>query len=322
MTTLHNAQLHTNSSELQQLFESYLSECEYSKQLRPQTLKSYREVFLTFQKIMPEIKNANELYPYMMNTFFKRLKTRKRIVGKNTLRVGVKTSTIKTYYNKLLAFFRWLERNSFIEQTLTDNIVKPPEPVYEDERALTQEEISKIIASISLNTTDNMFAYKRDLLIISLFVYTGIRRRELLSLRIQDVKFEQRVLFINGKTSKSTKSRCIPLHPILIMQLKVYLKDRKKSYSNCDALIVSIRHDTPFTQYGLKHWVNRYRKLSGVRFHVHQMRHTFACSLARVNADITTIMKALGHSTIRMTQRYLRSINTEESRSYIEQLSF
>lgn len=322
MNTINNEQFHTKDIQLQQLFEAYLSECEYIKQLRPQTLKSYKEVFSTFQKIMPEIVTINELHPFMMNTFFKRLKTRTRIIGKNTPVVGVKTSTIKTYYNKLMAFFRWLEHNNFIDQTLVSKIVKPPNPVYVDERALSQAEVSKIIASISLHGTDDFFGYKRDLLIISIFIYTGVRRQELLSLRIQDVKFEERMLFINGKTSKSKTSRYIPLHPILISQLKSYLTERRKRQSHCDALIVSCRKDSPFTKHGLKHWVNRYRKFSGIRFHVHQLRHTFACSLAKTNADITTIMRALGHTNIRTTQGYLRSITTEHSRSYIEQLSF
>ena len=149
-----------------------------------------------------------------------------------------------------------------------------------------------------------------------------MRKGELLALKIQDIDFEKRKLFINGKTSKSKKSRTIPLHPLLLVQLKSYLETRKLRCSTSNHLIISIRQDSPLTHYGLKHWVERYQKLSGISFHVHQMRHTFACSLAKVNADISTIMKALGHSNIYTTQQYLRSINSDHARSYIEQLSF
>ncbi len=318
-----HTQLNSTTKSLKALFDEYLFECEYSKQLRSQTLKSYKEVFTTFQKIMNEIREVENLYPQMMADFNKRLSIRKRFVGTKFIHTGVKISTIKTYHNKLMAFFRWLENNNYLQEgSLSSKIQKPPNPKYEDERALSDNDISKIIATISLHTIGDVFTYKRDLLIINLFIYTGIRKGELLSLKIQDINFEERSIFINGKTSKSKKGRYIPLHPLLIIQLKAYLNDRKLNRSHCNALIISTKRYTPLTHYGLKHWVRRYRELSGVQFHVHQMRHTFACSLAKVNADISTIMKTLGHSSIYMTQQYLRSINSEHARNYIEQLSF
>ncbi len=149
-----------------------------------------------------------------------------------------------------------------------------------------------------------------------------IRKGELLSLRVQDIDFEKRTLFINGKTSKSKKSRFIPLHFTLITHLKVYLKERQQRKSQCDALIISNKNDTAFTEYGLKHWVNKYIKLSGIKFHIHRFRHTFACSLAKENADLMSIMNVMGHSTTQMTERYLRSITSEHSRPFIEKISF
>ncbi len=305
------------------LFEKYLCECQYSKGLRPRTLTGYLEVFNTFQKIVPEVITVEDLSPQVMTVFFKRISTRERIVGKDTIRIGVKPSTIKTYHNKLIAFFKWLEENNHIEnKSLTQKIITPPEPIYNDERALTKDDISKIIASIALNTTHDEFLYKRDMLIISLLIYTGIRKTELLSLKVQDIDFGQRSLFINGKTSKSKKSRSVPLHITVVMHLKNYLALRKARGTTTDALIISSKRDKGFSEHGLKNWIQKYRRLSGVKFHLHQMRHSFACSLARTGADITTIMKALGHTTMRMTERYLRSINSENSRDYIDKLSY
>ena len=297
-------QLETN--KLNQLFELYIIECRHSKRLRKETLKSYNDVFETFQKIMPELLTTEDLHPQIMAIFFKRIDTRERIVGKNKVNIGVKPSTIKTYHNKLMVFFRWLETNGHIEKySLSKKIPTPPEPIYDDERALTSEDISKIIATIALHTVDDEFLHRRDMLLISLLVYTGVRKTELLSLKVQDVDFEQKSLFINGKTSKSKRSRYIPLHPILISHLKSYFSMRKSRGTTTDMLIISSKQDKGFSRHGLKNWIEKYQKLSGVKFHLHQMRHSFACSLARSGADVTTIMKALGHSSMKMTQRYL-----------------
>lgn len=315
-------QINTNTN-LKHIFENYIKECRYTKQLRNQTLKGYQEVFSTFQKIMPEMKELNDLHHYMMNEFYERLSVRKRKVGKYKIAVGVKVSTIKTYYNKLMPFFRWLESKGFIEEgKLSKEVTKPPAPTYNDSKALSLEEVSQIVASISLNASENQFCLQRDMVIISLLLYTGIRKGELLGLRVQDVDFVNKTIYVNGETSKSKKSRSIPMHYTLFIQLKAYLKLLKERQLTTSALIVSSRKENALSAYGLKHWVKKYSKLSGVKFHLHQFRHTFACSLAQKNTSITSIMKALGHGSLQMTERYLRSIQSESARSGIEKLAY
>jgi len=309
--------------QLENLFDAYINECEYTKQLRPLTVIGYRDAFKNFLQLMPEVQAVDDLHQHILSIFFQRLSQRRRVVGKDTVKVGVKASTIRAYYNRLIIFLRWLETSGYIEKdSLTPKIIKPPTPKYTDSRALRDEEVSQIISAITLNTIEEPYTYLRDLTIVSIFLYTGIRKSELLALKVQDVNFTDRTLFIDGKTSKSKVSRVIPLNAILLAQLKRYLLERKALRSQCESLITTIKSDDPLTQHGLKHWVERYIKLSGVKFHVHRFRHTFACSLAKSKADIITIMKVMGHSSIEMTMRYLRSIKPENARNYLDQLRF
>ena len=314
--------LHNESQTLTGLFESYLSECQHSKGLRSETIKSYRQVFQTFQKVVPEVWAPADIGLDTLNVFFSRLHTRERTVGHRIVIGGIKASTIKTYYNKLIVFFRWLERYSHLQSGLSDRMTKPPNPVYDDHRALTNAEVSKIMAAISLHTKDDVLMQQRDMLIISLGIYSGLRRGELLGLRLQDVDFHNRTLFVDKATSKSKKSRHVPLHPLVLNLIRAYFSERKHRGISCDRLIISLKRDTPLTIYGLKHWVERYRKISGVRFHMHQTRHTFACSLALSGAHILTVMKVLGHASVKTTQTYTRSIESEQSRAFIERLHF
>ena len=46
----------TNHKTIASYFEEYLLECEYSKGLRPKTIKTYTDVFNFFSKLMPEVK--------------------------------------------------------------------------------------------------------------------------------------------------------------------------------------------------------------------------------------------------------------------------
>lgn len=312
-----------NEKQLHILFGHYQNENEYTRGLRSKTLMSNKGAFATFQKIMPEVIITEHLHPHVLNEFFKRLSNRKRLVGKRYVHTGIKPSTIRTYYNRLIAFFRWLENNGCIEKySLCEKITKPPTPVYDDVKAFSETEVSKILATITTATMGNTFVYLRDVLIATLLLYTGIRKGEFLALQIQDIDFYKRSIYINGKTSKSKKSRVIPLHPLLVSNLKSYLAGRKKRGVKTTALIVSTLKDEGLTEAGIIHWVRRYKERTGINIHLHRFRHTFACSLAKSNADIVSIMNVMGHSSIKMTERYLRSIKSESSRTFIDNLSY
>jgi len=308
---------------LSKLFEDYASDCAYVKRLRSATISSYRDVFTTFGIIMPEVTQLRDVHPQMFNEFFKRLSTRERKVGRNKIKVGIKSSTTRTYYNKLMAFFKWLEDYDYIEKgSVTKKVSKPALPKYEDEKALSDSEISKIITAISIYALDDDFIRSRDLAIVLLLLYTGIRKGELLGLRVQDVDFESQTLHINGNTSKSKRNRQIPMHFSLITHLKSYLRQRKGKGYLTPQLIVSSRYDRGLTQHGLKHWSAKYSKAAAVPFHLHRFRHTFACTLAKTNADIISIMRILGHCSTKTTEQYLRSIKTSNSRIFIDKISF
>lgn len=308
--------------EIDKLFQLYITNCRYGKQLSPKTIKSYREVFRTFRKMLPELNSTEDLHPAIVPEFFRILSNRKRIVGKDKVQIGVRPATIKTYYDKLIAFFRWLENNDHVPAGFSNRISKPKEPAYDDTRALTDNEVSRILSSITMHSRGTHFQYLRDLIIIELLLYTGLRKGELLGLRIADIDFVKNNIFINGHTSKSKRSRYIPLHYALASHLKAYLSEREKLKLSSERLIISVKDGIPLTEHGLKYWVKKYSRLSGVKFHIHRFRHTFACKLALENANIISIMNVLGHSSTRMTERYLRSIKTESSRNYIENIVY
>ena len=255
-----------------------------------------------------------------MAEFFRRVSIRKRKIGDET-RVGIKASTTDTYYRKLMVFFRWLENNEYVPiGSLSEKVMKPPLPKYTDERALSKDEVARLIAATTIHRANNAFARLRDQLIFFLLLYTGIRRGELLGLRVQDVDLEKDLLFINGETSKSRKDRYMPIHQNLRSTLIDYFSLRAKKNIMSSSLVVSLRKDTGLTAHGLKHWVKKYKDLSGVAFHLHRCRHTFACNLSKAGADVNSIMQLLGHNSLNMTQRYLRSIKNEESKYFINKL--
>lgn len=306
--------------DLKILFNEYLQECQFTARLRPATTRGYKAVFGLFMDVMPEIIRVEYLTPMMLSEFFKRLQTRSRIVGKNTHKVGIKNSTITTYWSKLNSFFEWLSKKGYLFKNPLREMKRPPEPRYEDSKALKDEEVDKILAAIVVRTS-NPLALRRDLAIISLLLYCGLRRGELISLQVKDIDINKAEVTVRGETSKSKRTRTIPMHPTLMMHLRDYLSERtRRNYKTEHLLVSTNRGDTGLTRNGLKHWEKRLIAISGVKFHLHRFRHSFATNLARKDVGIVKIQKLLGHMSSSMTERYVRSIIPEDLRDDINKL--
>lgn len=269
---------------------------------------------------MPEVLEPRHLSEDMLVEFFKRLQIRPRNVGKEKVVIGIKTSTVRTYWSKLFSYFKWLESKGYILRNPLQSI-KPPYPEYVDDRALEEKDLQKILAAISLNPSQGI-ALKRDFAMFHVLIFCGLRKNEFLSLQITDINLEKRELTVRAPTSKSKKTRIIPLHLTPSYHLKEYLQERKKRGDTSMSLWVHSSRDAPFTSHGLKHWIIRLSKLSGIKFHLHQFRHSFACALAKKDVNPIKIQKLMGHANIKMTMTYLRSLSPEDFRDDIEKMSF
>ena len=305
--------------DLQQLFNDYMNECRYSACLRPETIRGYKNVFILFLKIMPEVTTTESLTTEMLNLFFQRIQTRTRVVGRDTLKTGVRKSTIKTQWSKLNVFFKWLCEKSYLEKNPLKNI-KPPRVSYDDFKRLEDNEIHKIYTAISLHSF-NFLLLRRDTFMISALLYCGLRKGELISLKVEDIDMEKKEITIKGETSKSKKTRTLVIHPTLLMHLKDYLRERNIRGLKTEHLIVSNRGDGGLGYEGLGHWVESLIERSGVKFHLHQFRHTFGCKLAEKNINAFKIQKMMGHTDIKMTMKYVRSLKTEDMGEDISKIS-
>ncbi len=305
--------------ELQQLFNQYIDYCVNVQGLRPQTIRGYKEVASLFFAQMPEVKYPEDLNDDTITTFFRRIKNRERLVGRAYVRRDLKASTIRTYGSKLHAFFEWLLlRGDLMKNPITKRSL--PTPDYSDKRALNRQSIERIITSI-IQHSRNSFILKRDLALVQVLLFCGVRRNELLSIKVLDVDFQKATLRVNGNTSKSKKTRVVPLNATVLLHIEDYLAERRRKNYKCEYLFTSSSQDTQLTEHGLKHMVDRLIEQSGVKFHIHQFRHSYASALARANTSSFKIQKLLGHSDLRMTERYLRSTDINDMKQDVEKLS-
>lgn len=307
------------SKQLNAWFSQYVDENRYVLRLRSETIRSSIEAFRHFNKIVPEVKYAAGITTELVTLFFQRLQTRERLVGSIT-KVGIKDSTVRTYGSRLKTFCTWLVNKQYIQSHPFAKI-KLPNPEYTDRRALTNEDIKRLMGAV-VQHSQNTFILKRDLVMIGIMTFCGLRRNELLSLQLADIDLAGGCITVRAETSKSKRMRKVPINLTLRLYIEEYLAERRKKQRKCEYFLTASNADTPLSHDGLRHWVKRLSRYSGVKFHVHRFRHTFATNLAKQDVGAVKIQKLMGHTDLKMTCKYLRSFTSEDLHEDINKLSF
>ncbi len=308
--------------KLEELFEEFLYECDNVARLRPETLKGYRAAFDLLMKVGENSTLTTIQEPKFMTNFFANLRTRPRKVGKDTFTSGIKESTSATYHAKLKKFFRWLKARDYIKENPFDKMVAP-NVEYLDRKFLKKEDVHKLFHACNLVIRwENDFVRRRNLAMLAALLYCGLRRGELLGLELRDVDLERRVLTVRGETSKSKHMRRIPLNVEVMRTFEDYLRARGAQGVNTSALWASSTEHSGLTRDGLKHLVTKLNRESGVKFHIHQLRHTFAVNLLAQSVDVAKIQQLMGHKDIRMTAKYVRCFPADEMRNDVASLNF
>ena len=168
----------------------------------------------------------------------------------------------------------------------------------------SQKELNSVLKS--LNEVED-FESARNKLIVELFYATGIRRIELIQIKIKDVDVTSKTLKVLGKRNKE---RYIPLIPSVIKTINIY-KDYRSNLSE----IIDQNH-LFLTKKGAKVYetlvyriINKYfsNASSKLKCSPHVLRHSFATHLLNEGADINAVKELLGHSSLAATQVYTHS---------------
>jgi integrase/recombinase XerC/integrase/recombinase XerD len=213
--------------------------------------------------------------------------------------------TVANHVRAMKAFASWLDREGYTNGNVLARLVLPRVPLKVIE-VLTEEEIGRLFGSI--NRKDDLAL--RDLAILVLFLDTGLRLSELLSLKLVDIHFEDQWLKVMGK---GQKERVIPFGARAAQVLTRYLHQGRFDPLKRTEAFLSV-HGEPINGNVIKMLFARLRQRSGIkRLHPHLLRHTFATSYLVAGGDVFTLQSILGHTTLEMTRRYVSLASTQVS---------
>jgi site-specific recombinase XerD len=272
-------------SEIQKLFNDYLSYLEIEKNRSPKTRENYERylnVFLAFAKI----KTPAEITDALVREFRMALARR-----------GIKRITQSYYVIALRNFLKYLGKHD-IKSLSPDKIELPKTPGRQIE-TLAYADLERLLAAPKGDTLRDL----RDKAMLELFFSTGLRLAELCSLdRYLDLKRGE--FSVRGK---GDKIRVVFLSDSAKNAIRRYLDKRPDAEA---ALFVSIARSGKvigrITPRSAERIVTARALQAGIArpVHAHELRHSFATDLLMNGADLRSVQALLGHANISTTQIY------------------
>jgi len=189
-------------------------------------------------------------------------------------------------------FIKTLKRNWSVEET-----PYPKRPIRLPD-VLSREEVERLI--------DSADSRLHRVWLLTLYA-TGVRRQELVRLKVSDIDSARMVLHIHQ--GKGNQDRDVMLSPKLLEELREYwrwVNPKPKTYLFPGGGRAHAT-DVPMSAKSVFHAVKHAARRAGLQKHVHPhtLRHCFATHLLESGADLRTIQLLLGHADLKTTSRYL-----------------
>jgi len=213
---------------------------------------------------------------------------------------GVSNSTINRKISSLRTYYKFLLKIGDIDVSplAKHKVLKTAKTL---QVPFSEKEIENVLEILK---EENSFVGLRNKLIVELFYSTGMRRGELINLKLNDISDSQKTIKVLGKRNKE---RIIPLLPSALNTIASYLNYRKDLSSIKDV------HYLLLTEKGAKVYetlvyrvINNYfsKASEKVKKSPHILRHSFATHMLNEGADIKSVKELLGHSSLASTQIY------------------
>lgn len=275
-------------SNIQKYTDYLLLEKKYSKHTVSAYVKDIGdfEVFCEKENLTSNIDTVS--YVFVRN-WIVRLSEEK----KSNRSINRKIASLKSYY-KFLLKIQVIDVSPLVKHKAlkTAKKVQVPFSVREMEDVFNEIEFT------------NNFEGARDRLIIELFYATGIRKAELINLKLSDVSLHAKTIKVLGKRNKE---RIMPIKQSLVVSIEGYFKWRKtiNLTEGADFVFVTKKggkiYDTLVYRI-----INSYFSIvsSKLKKSPHVLRHTFATHLLNEGADLNAVKELLGHTSLAATQVY------------------
>ena len=278
--------------DLIQAYENYLSKVKHASS---NTIASYMRDIRQFSKWLNETAGVDVIDASQLN------------IGeymRHQQQEGRSGATISRCLASLKNFYLYLVSSGFLEKTPVTEI-----HVDRGEKKLPQILTGREIELLLSQPVCIDAKGYRDKAMLEVMYATGMRVTELISLDVDDVNLELGIIKCNGVK----KTRAIPLYPMALRALSIYLREIRDSMVADEdemALFVNVG-GVRMSRQGFWKILKHYQQTAHIDKEItpHTLRHSFAVHLLENGADVGSLQELMGHCDISSTQMYTQMVN-------------
>jgi integrase/recombinase XerD len=281
--------------DIVELFEQFIRERQYLKNVSPRTVDWYRDCLSALRRFYGQDLSLDNVSRESLKRWLA-----------NMMQGGPSPVSCNTFICGVNAFLNWLHQEGHLAEK-----IRIPKVIVEHNvlRTLTADQVQRIIQSKPTGRNQT-----RARMVALIILDSGLRISEVLRLRRTDVDFDNLVIRVLGK---GKKERLVPMSFELRKALFRYTRERNELlFGTRNGTVVSTRNfERDFRELGLR------LHITGVRCSPHTLRHTFAVNYLRAGGNLFYLSKILGHSSVKTTERYLQSLQVEDLQAVHNRLS-
>lgn len=272
-------------------FGEFINHCN-AKNLKPVTIEGYQRNYNYFYSYLGNNISLSDVNKQLLNDYINYLK---KNTTRNTVSINTTLRSIRTWLN-------YCSEQGYLPKISIPYLKENPQP----KDIYSHEDLQKLLARPNINQCT--FAEFRNYVIVNTFIATGIRRHSLTNIKIEDVDFQSGLIRLT--TTKAGKFHYVAMGQKLAKVLREYLRFRGGSK---DEYLFVTEQNGQMQDDNLTNAIYRYNKSRGVDItSIHAFRHCYAVNYMRSVGDIFKLSKQLQHSSIAITQQYLRALEGKE----------
>lgn len=277
--------------ELMPLVEQY---CIYSEHLCGLSKNYITSIKGTF-KVFITTSNIQYLEQCTQESIERWLLTR-------TVEMKWKPTTFRTHHVHMRVVFEWLREKNMVTKNPLDGIRKPKLSKWLP-KSISLEDAERVLACVKSLKCTYYYEEKRNYAMLALMMFTGVRRWELVALKMEDVNLQR--MMISVIEWKGNKDRIIPISSRLAIILIEYIADRNRLNKQSEYFFTGSRTDGMLSVKWVDSVIKRVRTKSKIYFSAHSLRHSFATLMLEGGCDIYSLSQMMWHSKITTTTIYL-----------------
>lgn len=225
-------------------------------------------------------------------------------------------ATVMKKIAALKSFFRFAKRVKAISDNPAEDLRVASPTKARVPAHLTVKEVQRLIKMPDHRTTLG----KRDAAILALLPNTGMRRAELINLKMDSFiyhteKHKQKPKVYVKILGKGNKERMVMIHEDVLLYLEDWVKARPETDHD---FFFTTRDGKPLSVKAVRYLIQKHGRTAGIpehKLHPHSFRHTFCINLARAEVPLHVIQELTGHKMLNTLRIYLKVTQGETDKA-------